>query len=93
MKILSTETQSHTKSLFNALHPATKTSNKVDETLVKNLAARKKNKWQKKNPIPKHGYEIGYSNLCPPPSLHTAILISGYFFHPFSSQIRSPQAA
>lgn len=47
MKILPTEAQSHTMSLFNTLHPTIKTSNKADETLVRNPAAGKKNKWQK----------------------------------------------
>lgn len=49
MKMLPTKTQSHTKSFSNALHPAVETNNKVDETLVKNPAAGKKDKWQKKN--------------------------------------------
>jgi len=44
MKILPTAAQSHTKSLFNAHHPTMKTNNEVDETLVKNPAAEKKNK-------------------------------------------------
>lgn len=48
VKMLPTKTQSHAKSLFNALHPAIKINNKVDETLVKNPAAGKKDKWQKK---------------------------------------------
>lgn len=50
MKILPTEAQSQTKSLFNALHPTTKSNTKVDESLVKNPAAGKKNRWQKKTP-------------------------------------------
>lgn len=48
MKILRTEAQLQTKSLFNALHPTTKSNTKVDETPVKNPAAGKKNRRPKK---------------------------------------------